>query len=277
MKRSALRLALAIGLILARRAWAEDRFVTQPSSIHKADQTITFRGLPSKVHRDSDFSVKASASSRLEVSFTASGDCSVSGSTVHLLSAGKCWVTAHQPGDSDFNPAPDVEQRFTIEKARQKISGAAPAQKTYLDPDFPLDIVATSGLPVVFVASGSCEMNESYVHILGAGSCSLTAHQPGDSNFTAARIVDHEFTIAKADQTISFGDLPSMVYGMGEFLLNARASSGLPVRFATAGMCAFAGSTLYILGEGTCTVVAEQPGNENFNAAPSITQTIEID
>lgn len=275
MKSSAIRLAFAIGLVLAQRAWAEETF--PPSSIHKAEQSIRFRSLPSRVYRDSDFTVKASASSRLRVSFTASGDCSVSGSTVHLLSAGKCWVTAHQPGDSNFNAAPDVDQRFTIEKARQRINGAAPAQKTYLDPDFPLDMAASSGLPVVFVASGNCEMNESYVHIVGAGNCSLTAHQPGDSNFTAARIVDQQFTIDKADQTITFGDLPSTYFGTGELLLNAQVSSGLPVRFTAGGVCASTISILYILGEGTCTVIAEQPGNENFNAAPPVTQTIEID
>ena len=278
MKNDALRLAFAIGFVLARVVWAEDIVDAQPSPIHRADQTITFQSLPPRIYRDPDFTVNASASSRLRVTFTASGDCSVSGSTVHLLSAGKCWVTAHQPGDSNFNAAPDVDQRFSIEKANQKISGAAPRQKTYLDPDFPLDMAASSGLPLVFSASGNCEMNESYVHILGAGSCSLTAHQPGDSNFTAARIVDRQFTIAKADQTISFGNLPSIYsYGTGELLLNAQASSGLPVRFTTAGMCASTISILYILGEGTCIVIAEQPGNENFNAAPPVTRTFEVD
>jgi hypothetical protein len=266
MKSTALRLAFAIGLVLARRAWAED----------KADQSITFAPLPPAVYRGPDFTVSASASSGLPVSFTASGDCSVSGSTVHILSAGKCWVTAHQPGDPDFNAAPDVDQRFTIEKAKQKIIGSAPEQKTYLDPDFLLDITTTSGLPVVFDASGSCEMNESYVRILAAGTCSLTAHQPGDSNFTAARIIDRRFMIAKADQTISFADLPSTYFGTGQLLLNSRATSDLPVSFAATGMCPVTGKTLYIVGAGTCAVTAIQPGDGNFNAAPPVTQTIEI-
>lgn len=263
MKSIALRLAFAIGLVLARPAWAG------------ADQTITFPPLPSRVHRDPDFRVSASASSGLPVSFTASGDCSVSGSTVHILSAGKCWVTAHQPGDSNFNAAPDVEQRLAIEKAKQRITGSVPEQKTYLDPDFLPEITATSGLPVVFDASGSCAMNESYVRILAAGVCSLTAHQPGDSDFTAARIVDRRFMIAKADQTISFA-LPSAYFGTVPLLLNAQAFSGLPVGFAATGACQVSGSTLYVVGAGTCTVTATQPGDGNFNAAPPVTQTIEI-
>jgi hypothetical protein len=115
------------------------------------------------------------------------------------------------------------------------------------------------------------------VRILGAGSCSLTAHQPGDSNFTAARIVDQQITIAKADQTISFAGLPSAYFGTGQLPFYAEASSRLPVRLTATGMCTLAGSFLFIVGPGTCGVTAEQPGNENFNAAPPVTQTIEID
>lgn len=241
-----------------------------------ADQSIRFRELRPRVYRDPDFSLEASASSGLPVSFTATGDCSVSGSTVRIVSAGKCWVTAHQPGNIRFNAAPDVEQRFTIEKAGQRIDGAAPAFKTWLDPDFPLNISASSGLPVVFVASGDCEVNGPYVHLLGAGSCSLSVHQPGDSNFTAAPIVDQQFTIAKADQTISFGEFLSPYYGTGGLPLYASASSGLSVSFSAVGMCAALGSALHILGAGNCTVTAEQPGDRNFNPAPPVTQSFEI-
>ncbi|MFI5119077.1 MAG: hypothetical protein ACHQM4_01610 [Thermoanaerobaculia bacterium] len=59
--------------------------------------------------------------------------------------------------------------------------------------------------------------------------------------------------------------------------MTAQASSDLPVTFSAAGKCRFAGSFLHITGQGTCTVIAEQPGNENFNAAPPVTQTIAID
>ena len=126
------------------------------------------------------------------------------GSNVHILSAGKCWVTAHQPGDARFEAAPDADQLIPISKAGQRVAGAAPEFKTYLDPDFPLDMSATSGLPVVFVASGDCTVNGFYIHTTGAGTCALTAHQPGDSNYLAARIVDQQFPIARADQTIDF-------------------------------------------------------------------------
>lgn len=82
--------------------------------------------------------------------------------------------------------------------------------------------------------------------------------------------------IAKADQTISFADLPSTYYGTGQLLLNSRATSDLPVGFAATGGCQVMGSTLYIVGQGTCSVTAMQPGDSNFNAAPPVTQTLEV-
>ena len=45
------------------------------------------------------------------------------------------------------------------------------------------------------------------VHLTGAGSCTITAHQAGDNNFNAAADVPQAFNIGKANQTISFGSL----------------------------------------------------------------------
>jgi hypothetical protein len=58
--------------------------------------------------------VVATATSGLPGTFTASGDCSVAGSTVTLVKAGSCSVTAHQSGDANYNAAPDVAHTFTI-------------------------------------------------------------------------------------------------------------------------------------------------------------------
>jgi Calx-beta domain-containing protein/VCBS repeat protein len=83
-------------------------------TVGKADQTITFGALDNKSVGDPDFSLSATATSGLPISFSASGECTSSGNTVHLTGAGSCTITASQGGNSDFNPAPDVSQRFTI-------------------------------------------------------------------------------------------------------------------------------------------------------------------
>ena len=83
-------------------------------TVGKADQTITFGALENRVLGDPDFSVNATASSGLGVSFAATGQCTLTGNTVHVTGAGSCTITASQAGDNTFNPAPDVQQGFTI-------------------------------------------------------------------------------------------------------------------------------------------------------------------
>jgi hypothetical protein len=83
----------------------------------KQNQTITFGPLPDRNYGDPPFTVSASASSGLTVTFTASGSCKASGpngSTITLTGPGSCTVTAHQAGNGSYNPAPDVSQTFTI-------------------------------------------------------------------------------------------------------------------------------------------------------------------
>ena len=82
--------------------------------VGKADQTIRFGALGDKAVGDPDFAVNATATSGLPVSFAASGQCTLNANTVHITSAGSCTITASQAGDSNFNPAPNVAQSFTI-------------------------------------------------------------------------------------------------------------------------------------------------------------------
>jgi hypothetical protein len=83
-------------------------------SIAKANQTIAFGPLATRLFGDPDFAVTATASSGLGVAFAATGQCMVSGSIVHLTAAGSCTVTASQAGDGNYNPAANVPQTFTI-------------------------------------------------------------------------------------------------------------------------------------------------------------------
>ena len=88
--------------------------VVENVTAQKPSQSITFGPLADKTYGDPDFTVSATASSGLSVSFTACGNCTVSGNTVHLTGPGSCTITAHQAGDSNYNAATDVPQTFQI-------------------------------------------------------------------------------------------------------------------------------------------------------------------
>jgi len=88
--------------------------VTESVTAQKASQTISFGALPDKTFGDPDFTVSATASSGVSVTFAASGQCTVSGSTVHLTAVGSCTITASQGGSDNYGAAADVPQTFQI-------------------------------------------------------------------------------------------------------------------------------------------------------------------
>jgi hypothetical protein len=88
--------------------------VTRAFTIAFASQTIFFPALPAKTIGDPDFAVSPAASSGLPVALVASGACTISGATVHLTGVGSCAITASQPGNAQYAPAPPVTQSFPI-------------------------------------------------------------------------------------------------------------------------------------------------------------------
>ncbi len=86
----------------------------------RAAQTIDFPELAKRRFGDRPFTVAATASSGLPVSFTATGDCAVADARVTIEAAGSCTVTARQPGDVAVEPAADVARTFAIARAKTR-------------------------------------------------------------------------------------------------------------------------------------------------------------
>src|SRR5262249_19692110 len=133
-----------------------------------------------------------------------------------------------------------------------------------------------SGLPVNFSAAGNCTIADTTVSLIGAGSCSITAHQPGDVDHASAPDVTRSFAIAKASQTISFDTVPNHILGDGPFDVSASSSSGVPVSFSVTGSCTIAGSRITLLGPGSCAVTARQAGSANYQPAQPVMRLFKI-
>jgi hypothetical protein len=180
-------------------------------NINKKDQTITFGALGTKTYGDADFNVSASASSGLAVNFTASGNCTVTGTLVHLTGAGSCTITAHQPGDTTtWNAAPDVPQSFTINKAHLTVT-ADDKSRVYFaaDPTFTATIsgfvngetLGTSGV------SGSASCSSTAVQASPASpptypiTCTIGSLAATNYDFPPANFLAGALTILKAPST----------------------------------------------------------------------------
>ena len=250
--------------------------VAQSFSIAKANQSITLAMIPDQTFGNPDFNVSATASSGLNVNLVATGNCTVSGTLIHLTAPGPCQIDASQSGNDNYNAAPVVTRTFSIAKTNQTITFGNLANKTFGDADFNVSATASSGLSVSFAALGNCTVSGSTVHLTGGGSCTITASQPGNATYGAAPNVSQTFSIAKANQTITFGALANKTFGDPDFNVGATASSGLTVNFSATGNCTISGNTVHLTGAGSCTITASQPGNANFNAAANVPQSFNI-
>jgi surface antigen len=250
--------------------------VSQGFTVSQAPQVITFAALSDRTFGELDFSVAASASSGLAVTFSATGDCTVSGTTVHLTGAGVCTINANQAGDANYLAAPQVSQGFTVSQAPQVITFAALSDRTFGDPDFSVAASASSGLAVTFSATGECTVSGTTVHLTGAGVCTVNADQAGDVNYLAAAEVSQGFTVSQAPQVITFAALSDRTFGELDFSVAASASSGLAVTFSATGYCTVSGTTVHLIAAGVCTINANQAGDVNYAPAPSVGQSFLI-
>jgi hypothetical protein len=154
-------------------------------------QSITFAALAAKTFGDADFTVTATASSGLSVTFTASGSCTIAGATVHLTGAGACDITAHQAGDATWFAAPDVVRSFAIAKATQTVAFTSTSPSFTLKgaPTYTPAATATSGLTPAFTldaTSTGCSLTANVVSFTGAGVCIIDANQAGNDDWNAA-------------------------------------------------------------------------------------------
>ncbi len=94
---------------------------------------------------------------------------------------------------------------FTTSGQNQTISFPPIPNHISADPPFDISASASSGLPVSFSASGQCQVgtttNTATVTILGAGTCTITASQGGNTVYNAAPPVQQSFAI-----NIGYGD-----------------------------------------------------------------------
>lgn len=90
--------------------------VGQSLLVNKATQSITFANLTQKSVNDPPFSLTASASSALPISFSSSNlaVAQVAGNQVTITGAGSATITASQPGNVNFLAAVPVPQTLTV-------------------------------------------------------------------------------------------------------------------------------------------------------------------
>jgi hypothetical protein len=207
------------------------RWVSGSAAGTAQPQIITFDAVADKVYGQPAFSISAVASSDLPVSFTASGDCTVLGSTVTITRAGACTVTAHQAGNDNYLPAEDVSRSFTIAKALPDLHWT-PAPLSTGTPLGPSQLNATAtGLGGISLSGNSTYTPPAGTAFDAAGTVSLSVQfAPTDPNYSSATKTV-SITVSSA---MSFTGFYAPVRNM-PYLNSAMAGSAIPIKFAIGG------------------------------------------
>ncbi|HET7459525.1 MAG TPA: PxKF domain-containing protein, partial [Gemmatimonadaceae bacterium] len=251
-------------------------------------QWVTFTSAPPSpaVYGGSYVVAATGGSSGSPVTF-ASGTpavCDVVGTTVHFVGAGGCTITADQAGAVGFAPAPQVSQSFTVQKAPQVVAFATAAPNpAFVGTSYTVNAMGGGSGNAVTVGTltpAVCSAAGSVVTLGATGLCTVTANQAGDANYLPAVQVTQSFVVSKVPQVITFtSPTPNPALLGASFVVAATGgASGNPVVFSslTPAVCVLSGTTVSLIGVGSCTVAADQAGNATYLAAVQVTRSVQV-
>jgi hypothetical protein len=182
-------------------------------TVAKAPQAVAFTSTPPSpaVFGGSYAPTATGGASGIPVRFSIDaasdpGACSLSpaGTTVSFTGTGTCIIDANQAGDTNYDPAAQQQQPFTITKASQAVAftSTPPNPAVFGGSYAPTATGGASGIPVRFSIdassdAGVCSLNAAgtTVSFTGAGMCVIDANQAGDADYDAAAQQEQSFTV----------------------------------------------------------------------------------
>ena len=185
-----------------------------------ASQIITFPVVADKVEGDPKFTLGATSSSGMTVTYTSHSPsvCTVVGNEVTIVGPGDCSIDANQVGGVNagvtYTPASTVNRTFKV-KALQTITFPAISTKVYTLPDFDPGATASSTLPVTLTSStpGVCTIVSDKIHLVAPGTCTVKASQTGGviggTTYAAATDVTRSFPVVGVAQAITYPSIPA--------------------------------------------------------------------
>ncbi|GAL84278.1 endoglucanase-like protein [Sporocytophaga myxococcoides] len=257
--------------------------VTATLTVTKGSQSISWLANMNRLITDASFfSLYAEASSGLEVTYTSSNPAVaiIEENVVYVTGPGTAIITASQAGNGMYNAATSVSKTLTVSKIAQSITGLADINKIATDAPFSLNAKSSSGLAVTYTSSNPsvATVSGNNITIVGVGITVITASQVGNSSYLPAESVKVNLTVGKAFQSISgLADINKIATDL-PFSLNAEASSGLAVSYASSNpsVATIVGNKVTIVGAGTTVITASQTGNDIYPAAASISATLTV-
>ena len=198
--------------------------------------------------------------------------CSVTGFSVAMLKSGTCTLAANQPGNGEFQPATQVTQSFTINRAND--SSVTTPSGSVMEPGQTVTLTTannTTGDDTYTVVSGPCTVAGNIVTSTGTtGDCVIATSSAQDDRYNASTAPSITIAVRSTD-VINLPTIDDTLSTSGSFSYVGSALSGRTPSLSVgpAGVCTYAAGAITVVGPGTCTVTATLADNGSWSAATS--------
>jgi uncharacterized delta-60 repeat protein len=203
---------------------------------------------------------------------------------------GTYQITASFAGDDVYQPS-STTTSFVVSKAIPSLTRLAPAgaaltgtiggrTEALQQEPISFSVTGPGGATTIWAITDYLGQATLPPPGLPAGNYTVTqASYGGNATYAASNVTftpAEQFTVARTAQSITFDPLADKMLGAPDFPVFATASSLLPVTFTANGTCTVVSNTVHITGLGSCTITANQAGDNNYNPAPPVPQSFAI-
>ena len=164
---------------------------------------------------------------------------------------------------------------INVGKKSQTISFTQPSNMTYLDVDQAVTFSVNSALTVALTSSTTsvCTIVSGKIHIVSAGTCTVSTNQSGDSNYSAATQVTYSITISRATSSIEISGTNTYNFNgsaQGPSSSTKTGSGGaVTYSYQGTGSTIYSASTTKPTNAGTYTVTATVAEDSGYSSATS--------
>ena len=201
---------------------------------------------------------------------------------ITIGNAGTCTITANQAADGNYTSGKSVPPaNFTVNPIAPTIRTFTVDSKDYGQGPFTIEApLSDSQGAFTYISSdpsiASIGPSFNQITIGNAGTCTITANQAADGNYTSGKSVPPaNFTVNPIAPTIRAFTVDSKDYGQGPFTIEAPASDSQGAFTYTSSDPSIASigpsfNQITVGNAGTCTITANQAADGNYTSGKSV-------
>jgi hypothetical protein len=133
-------------------------------------------------------------------------------------------------------------------------------------------------------ASGSiCALTAGKISFQSPGDCVVEANQDGNTNYNAAPMQTQTISVGKGSQVLTFVSSAPSAARVGGTTYQPIVTGGpstsavaFSIAAAAASVCSVSNGVVSFTGVGDCVIEANQAGDNNYNSANQLTQTVSV-